>query len=50
MVIMCENILLVSDNAKDEEVLKGIIGTDQYQITRIPFNGGVESALSDEGP
>jgi diguanylate cyclase (GGDEF)-like protein len=49
MVIMCENILLVSDNARDEEVLKGIISTDKYHITSIPFNGGVEAALSDEG-
>ncbi len=49
MVIMCENILLISDAAKDEEALKGLLNADQYRITRIPFNGKVEKALSDEG-
>jgi diguanylate cyclase (GGDEF)-like protein len=49
MVIMCENILLISNSEMDEERLKGLLGTDQYKITRISFNGGAEKALVDEG-
>jgi diguanylate cyclase (GGDEF)-like protein len=49
MVIMCDNILLISDNVMDEEEFKGILNTDNYLITRIHFNGRIEKAFSDEG-
>lgn len=44
---MNEKILLISEVEGEEEALKNILGKDQYAITRIPFNGKVENALSD---
>lgn len=48
MVNMRENILLISDNAMDEDALKGILDTNQFQLKTLPFNEGVEKALGDE--
>ncbi|MBN1904798.1 MAG: GGDEF domain-containing protein [Deltaproteobacteria bacterium] len=50
MDIMCEKIFLISNTGKDEEVLKELLSTDQYEITSAPLNMGIEKALSEDGP
>ena len=45
---MCDNVLIISEVEGEEEKFKGILGRDQYDITRIPFNGKVEKALKDD--
>jgi len=43
---MTESILLISAAEGDKEKFKDILGNDQYDISRIPFNGKIEKTLS----
>ena len=44
---MNENILLISDAEADKKRFLNILGKNQYNISRIPFNGKAEKILSE---
>ncbi len=45
---MRENIFIISEVEEEEEKFKGILDSDQYDITRIPFNGKVKNVLKED--
>ncbi|MBN2246300.1 MAG: GGDEF domain-containing protein [Candidatus Aminicenantes bacterium] len=43
---MTEKILLISESEEDNKRFNDILGVEQYNITRVPFDGKIEEILS----
>ena len=46
---MQENILLISENNSDYELLKKVLGSHQFAITRSPFDKDIDKKILSNG-